>query len=345
MFPSRAIRLWQSAIVVLLCAGCEDMPQPPGAKPPPPPSPPPTQQVQQEPAKVEPQAPQKPNPHLVIENFKKKNPFEVNDKDLQELAELEEGLEELTELKLNGSQVTSEGLVALEKFEQLESLDLSSTKLGNSAMEQLKEVHGAGHLKSLTTLSLVGAPVDDMGLYFLKDMGQLKHLSLSNTQVTDTGLELCVHLPELESLDVSYTGVNGSGFKFLKDCPLKILSAHHCALQDRYLVSLKGLPIESLALGQSNLTDRSMTFLKGLKELKSIDIGFNLISDAGIANFKFCLNLETLQAQQCQGISDRGLGHLRTLKNLKAINVAGNRCSVVGAEQLKKLIPGLVVAI
>ena len=345
---------WVWGVLLVFSAGCENLPPPPSSepeKPKPavvigPPAAPPVQQA--EPVPKAPVEPPKPDAKVVIEAFQRKSPFDVTDDDLEALAQLdEEGRKEIKTLNLMGSKISLKGVNTFAKFDNLESLSLSSTPLKNDALQRLKEMHEEGHLSLLTTLELNRMGIDDAGLELLTKLGQIKHLNLGSTSISDAGLELCRFMPELESLDVSETSINGFGFKWLKGhLGFKKLIAHHCQLQDRWLVNLKGLPIEYLHIGQSGVSDVGLAqHIKTIKELKYLNLGFNRLSDQGISALKTLVNLETLICQGCENISDQGLYQIRNLKKLRSVVMTGNRCTVNGQQGLKKLIPEVEVSL
>ena len=104
-----------------------------------------------------------------------------------------EGLTELSELDLSGTDVTDAGLAHLKQLTKLTFLDLSGTKVSDT---------GLTHLKGLSNLSVIylrGTRVTDAGLVHLQGLTNLSELVLRFTRVTDAGM---VHLKRMTKLSV-----------------------------------------------------------------------------------------------------------------------------------------------
>ena len=143
----------------------------------------------------------------------------ISDEGLKSLAPLTA----LRALDLQGGQFTGTGLAALagakqfeflqvagsalddagcrllpEVFPQLMSLDLSQTKITDSALKSL------GRLANLSQLTLDGTKITDAGLVDLKPLVKLRMLQIHDTAVTEQGAELLrAAIPGLSVLGVS----------------------------------------------------------------------------------------------------------------------------------------------
>lgn len=92
-------------------------------------------------------------------------------------------------LELGDTKITSANLAHVAKFEDLEALDLSSTKV--SSLTKLAK------LTQLKSLTLSHSKVTGAGFKPLAGLGNLELLEASYVNVTDTSLE---HLHRLQSL-------------------------------------------------------------------------------------------------------------------------------------------------
>ena len=77
---------------------------------------------------------------------------------ISKLTELNEGLEQVTEIDATGSQVTSAAFSSIEKLTSLQQLRLTATRVNNDACEKI------ALLSSLEILSLTDTAVTDVGI-------------------------------------------------------------------------------------------------------------------------------------------------------------------------------------
>jgi internalin A len=89
--------------------------------------------------------------------------------------------------------ITDAELKELKKLRNLQSLNLSGTRVTDAGLKTLKD------LASLQSLDLVGTRVTDAGLKDLKDLKSLRVLLLDRTRVSDAGVkELKIARAELQ---------------------------------------------------------------------------------------------------------------------------------------------------
>lgn len=128
------------------------------------------------------------------------------------------GLNRLTHLDLDNTQVTDAGLVHLARLTKLKVLSLTNTRVEDVGLVQLSG------LNQVEDLWLDGTQVTDAGLVHLTGFTKLEYLSLENTQVTDAGLEHLASLKRLIHLNVSDTQVTDVGVaelqKALPNCQI-----------------------------------------------------------------------------------------------------------------------------
>jgi hypothetical protein len=125
----------------------------------------------------------------------------------------------LKTLNLYGSRVEGPGLVFARRLENLQSLYLNHTAIGDDALENLRG------LKNLRELGLYQTRVTDRGMVILRDLPALQQLSLSGSGITDAGLALLKRAPCLSILTLFDTAATNAGIADLQNAlpRLKIL--------------------------------------------------------------------------------------------------------------------------
>jgi len=128
------------------------------------------------------------------------------------------------QLSLSRSQVTGKNFSKLRKMKVLVDLNLSDTKIDDSALKHV------GRMKQLTKLNLDRDRIGDIGLEHLLDLQNLKELKLEQTLITNLGVEKLPKLGALQMLDISgCTAVTGSCLDSLTEMPtLRALYAVQC---------------------------------------------------------------------------------------------------------------------
>ncbi|NIP93495.1 MAG: hypothetical protein GWO24_08590, partial [Akkermansiaceae bacterium] len=121
----------------------------------------------------------------------------LSDADLVQVA----GFIALTDLSLENTAVTGEGLAHLAKLTKLEWLNLWNTRVDDTGL-----AHLAG-LRALQFLPVGRTRITDKGLAHLKDLPKLTYLGLRDTAVTDAGVAHLATLPALQELNLRGTRV------------------------------------------------------------------------------------------------------------------------------------------
>jgi hypothetical protein len=134
---------------------------------------------------------------------------------------------EVVKVDLNNAKITDADLRHLEKFTELEWLDVRVTPIGDD---------GAAHLSNLR---------------------KLKFLNISRTSLSDKGLASLRGLTELETLFLGTTKITDEGLKNIERfSKLKKLSVFRTAVTDAGLTSIEKLPaIEIFVFGQSKVSE------------------------------------------------------------------------------------------
>jgi len=110
-------------------------------------------------------------------------------------------LEKVTELRLNVTQITDEGLNEVIKLPKLRGLSLWDTKITDAGLKEVIK------LKHLSYLNLGGTKITDAGLKELAKLKSLTELNLRYTQITDAGLKELAKCKQLEKLHLGHTQI------------------------------------------------------------------------------------------------------------------------------------------
>lgn len=281
---------------------------------------------------------QKVDPAAVIAQFKTIQPYEMEDRHLQNLTELESGHELLDEIKAANSKVTDVGLQALSKFTGLKTLDVSGTNVSDSAMVEV------GKTPSLEKLILNRTRITNAGVAELKNLVNLKELDISSTSVTDEGFIAFKKLTSIEIFRSSSMGINGKGFDVFHDqgsaSSLREIEAHHSNFGAFGFQSIKGMnKIEKLDVGQSGTTDNSLRGINStLRGLKWLELGFNGVTDQGALLLGGMTKLEHVGLRSNTMVTNNSIIKVfgTRHKDLVYLDLEGTGCSTAVVAPLKK---------
>jgi hypothetical protein len=129
----------------------------------------------------------------------------VTDSDLEKL----KGIATLTELDLEGTQITGDGLKHLRNMKNLRRIRLDRTKITDAGLANL-----AG-LTTLKELLLWETQITDVGLMHLSRLTNLQELWIDDTKITDKGLACLKGLTNLRILFMQGTNVTDAGLQNL----------------------------------------------------------------------------------------------------------------------------------
>jgi hypothetical protein len=147
---------------------------------------------------------------------------------------------------------------------------------------------------------------------------------------------------KLQALDLSFTQVTEAGLKELKACKnLQTLNLTRTpALSDaglRVLVEMSLLHTLIQARGEGGKRP------KEIAEIRSLDLTFTAVTDAGLKELAKCPNLQALNLSYTT-VSDDGLRNLKGCKNLQLLYLEGTAVTEVGQKELEAALPKVVVA-
>ena len=141
---------------------------------------------------------------------------------------------EVVKVDLNNAKITNDHLKLLEKFTELEWLDLRVTPISDEGIAHI------GGLRKLKFLNVFRTNMSDAGLASLRGLTELETLLMGGTKVTDEGLKNIEKFAKLKKLSIFRTAVSDTGLKSIEK-----LSA-----------------LEVLLIGESKVTDEGAKALQ-----------------------------------------------------------------------------------
>ena len=175
----------------------------------------------------------------------------AGDEQLSQLFEL--GLKQLpnlSEIRLDRSLVTDNGLVIVAPLVRLEGLSLGPaiTNVG------LRHLNG---LTALRTLDLSRTQLTAGGLRYPRQLPLLQTLSLRNTKINDEDLAQLARFPRLVRLDLAGTPISDAGLIHLTDLPyLQSLVLERTHISDAGVEQLQKMPsLHWLFVSHTRLTE------------------------------------------------------------------------------------------
>ncbi|HUG18460.1 MAG TPA: hypothetical protein VMM56_05745 [Planctomycetaceae bacterium] len=332
------------AIAVLLISGCEDSPvwQDISGDAPERTTAPGSKSNSEIPAYKPPERSEAPNSsQAVISGFLALRPGEITDGHLSQLTALEEGLEQITQLDIETSRVTLDGLQQIGNLKWLNSLNLSRRKLTDDILMQLQEI------PDLAILKLNNCGLQDHQLAHLAPLTSLRELHLGTNEISDEGFEQFESLVNLELLDVTQAATDGSGFKVfekIKPLQLKTIIAHFTGFgrSGPGIVS-DWKQLEVLNISRGNLDDTGLGKLSRLENLRELDVSFNAITDRGVKKIERLPNVAMLKLVENKGISNASLEAIKEWSNLRTLELDQTSCNLGGVRELKKYLPNVSI--
>ena len=219
-------------------------------------------------------------------------------------------------LRLNNTDITDNGLVALNELPFLWGLDLDDTDIDGAGFAQV-QMKAALHW-----LSLNNTPFNDSGCQQLARFPNLKILSLVGTRVTDQGLS---HLTTVTQLSLGHTAVKGHGLSDLTQ--LKYLKLNGTKVDDStFSVIAKLEHIDYLDLSDTVITDVALAQLQTMPEGSTLTLDRTFVTGRGFQDWSPESSFMILSLIQTP-FNDAGVKHLRKLSKFQYLDLSGTQIS------------------
>jgi hypothetical protein len=283
----------------------------------------PVTQVNQTPPKP-PELPPEPSPEEIIAKFSALGPGQKTDQLFLQLTSLKSGLDSITEINADGSLLTREAMINIDRLTGLKQLRLNRTKMDDVACQKI------ALLSSLEVLALSETQITDVGAAALSGLQNLKHLELSKCILTENGFRAIGNLPSLKTILVEATNMDNRDLELL--CNARTLTELTLAsnpINDFGLASLSKLePLEFLEISQTSITGEGLIKAMkggGLKQLRHLGLYACPINDRGAKAISTIKSVEHLNIGLIPLMNDVGLDNIiKGMKGLKYINLSGS---------------------
>ena len=243
-------------------------------------------------------------------------------------------LPELKSLDISDCNMDVEAFRALERFEKLDALNLSSFYLRKGAppWEALKK------LRSLKSLRLARCrKLEDVDLAFLADLSKLEALDLSQTPIEGQGLTSLKNLSHLRRLDLWGSKIMPGKLDVLADLNLQEINLNSTEADDSVLALLqKPKSLTALSLAATKITRKSLPYLQSLQKLEKLSLATLPIESLPPEFFDALPQLTTLNLQGMPIGDDTGVLFSR-LKKLEWLELTGTKISNPTIKALKEL--------
>lgn len=197
----------------------------------------------------------------------------------------------------------------LPRLKVLEHLDLSSTMIGDDAIQEIATVG-----TNLRYLNLGKTKVSSAGIVILTGhVPNLEILLLSNTSVDDVALSYISLMHSLKDIDLSNTNIKGiihhigsetdpvpslQALKSLRE--LKRLNLKQTRVMDAELFWVSGFQeLTHLSLRNASLTDISLSYMSSLPKLTNLSIHDAVLTNWGLTSFQPPATLKSMDLRGC----------------------------------------------
>jgi Leucine-rich repeat (LRR) protein len=269
----------------------------------------------------------------------------------------------LTELHLQGTRVTDASLAWFGAQLNLNTLEISSTRIALHGYEQLEaalpkcnitwtepnrgvaesvlalggtvEIGTPGQAKSHPIQAAADLPRD----YF-----QVRRVSLAGVnKPLDKLPELLSQLifGEFDRLEkLNLTGIKGLNYAFLAPIAgLEELSLANAGLNDASLGQLPKLPaLKRLVLDGNDIRGNGLAALSTQPALVDLSLGCPSLTDLWAKNLAELKQLKRLSLAG-SGLGDKGIQHLESLTNPEALDLRKTKVTAAGIDRLQKALP------
>ena len=229
-------------------------------------------------------------------------------------------LQRLHEIDLSETNVTDEGLRALQSLGSVHTVNLAETSIGDAGMAYISAMPG---LRSLTVNNC--QRISSSGFARLRELRNLTSLNADDTAFSDRDLEIVPSTPALAVLSLDNTAVTDAGLIHLKGADkLLHLYLDGTAVSDAGLSHLSSLKaLRTLTLSRTNVEGDGLSHLADLKDLRELRLRDAQVADTVGAHLLKLANLRSLDLSRTPLASAtlRDIGRLEHLTNLYLIDV------------------------
>ena len=200
------------------------------------------------------------------------------------LGQLLQGLPNIRELVLWGSNITGEGFAGVAELPQLWRLGLH-----NGPLTSRVEIERFCPMPKLTTLNLSYCDLGDSNIAHLSRFTAISELYLSRCNLSGHAAEHLCSLPRLRFLDVSYSGFGDEAAVYLSRMPeLEAIDLSYTSFGDAGVEQLCSAPrLSTIDLSHTEITDDALSAIARLKsEPLSVSLNGTRVTAAGIASLQ-----------------------------------------------------------
>ncbi len=212
--------------------------------------------------------------------------------------------------------------------------------VSDKELAHLAGLHDLEVLELSIAITGQSSEITDVGLFYLRDLPQLRTLSLAKTQITDAGLIQLRSLRRLEKLDISQTMVGNDGIAHLRQLEsLKTLNLSGTNINDDGLIHVGKLrSLETLSLSATPVSGTGLPHLYGLERLTDCDLTATDITDVICSKLIGLKRLKSLSLSHTR-ITDDACSHLVRLPNLKSLELYWTFITDEGASKIRQASP------
>lgn len=255
------------------------------------------------------------------------------------------GIPELTELELDSTAITSNGLKALGGLPNLKHLALrdsdASVVEGFPGLECLSLISFGGkslpimrNLPSLQAIAFAGAHLD--GSVASSETDE-KFLGNGLAHVVELGSTT----PTLRTLVFDRSAIGDKHIAQIAAMKLTHLNLSGTEITDEGVSMLSEMSsLTHLNLGSTGITDDSLRVLSSLPNLESLQIRGTNVSDRGIPELQAAQRIRYLGLSWNRQLTDASIGALKSLVSLRELGLMGTGVTKAGCAELRETLEG-----
>ncbi|MGB7346810.1 MAG: hypothetical protein WBD20_21490 [Pirellulaceae bacterium] len=223
------------------------------------------------------------------------------------------------------------------------SVAQSSLRVHRDTDGKVTRVHLGGKSSSdrlTTTLGSISA---------IAKLKSVQSVTLSFATVDDAMIQPLLGMQDLVYLDLRFSDVTGESIAMLAELPkLRILLLDNCDVRDDHLVALAKMPqLNGLSLERTKVTSRGLKHIGQLKELVDLNLQACDIDDVGLASMGHFPQIRSLFLTKSMrygrddrvDLTDKSIDYLASLSTLTDLRIGSTKITDVGIAKLKLALP------